>query len=489
MKLNILIIDDEPDACEILSGLLTRSGHVVMTASDGSSGLHLFHENDFDLVITDIRMPGLDGLELLKQIKQVEQSPVDVIVVTGHGDMDNAIKALKYGAYDYLLKPIDVRELTISIDRLCKYLMLQANYQNLTARFDETLELEKSVIRGQAEKIQASFLEEIGLDGLRVYSKCMREVVDQAQIFAQDRQVPVLILGESGTGKELIARLIHHYYRPDTIDPFVAINCGAISPELFESELFGYESGSFTGSIPKGREGKLEAAKGGTIFFDEIGEMPFSLQVKLLRALDDKKIYRIGGLKEIPLDVRVISATNKDLRQEVRQKRFRLDLYYRINMGVIRIPPLRRRSEDILPLANYFGKRASLRRGERFTGFTREAEQFLLTHPWPGNVRQLKNTMGRLALMPPPDRIDVRDLHFIDDPDGMDNLPFDPTHTLGKEHFTLPEKKLDLQALESSIIKMALKKHQGNKSKTADYLGISRKILYSRLKRMESSPS
>jgi transcriptional regulator with PAS, ATPase and Fis domain len=314
----------------------------------------------------------------------------------------------------------------------------------------------------------------------------MREVLNQAQSFSQDRQVPVLIQGESGTGKDLIARLIHHFNRPNSLDPFVALNCSAISQELFESELFGYESGSFTGATPRGRVGKLEAANGGTIFLDEIGEMPFIFQVKLLRALDDKKIYRIGGNKEIPLDVRIISATNKDLQHEVEQKAFRLDLYYRINTGIINVPPLRRRSEDILPLASYFIKRAFTRKGLKFEGFTSEAERFLLTHMWPGNVRQLKNTMERLAIMPPPGKVDIHDLHFVDNLDTLDDSQFCSFRVLGENNFVLPDKKLDLQSLEFSIIKMALEKQGGNKSKTADYLGISRKMLYGKLKKIKS---
>ncbi len=482
MRLRILVIDDEPDACEILSNLFRRLGHEVCSASDGSGGIDLFHSQEFDLVITDIRMPGTDGLQLLRQIKQVEQSPVDVIVVTGHGDMENAVKALKYGAYDYLLKPIDVRELTISIDRLCKYLVLQKSYQSLKNSFHEKVAIETRNYQGHVEKLQAAYLEEIGLDGLKVFSGSMREVVNQAERFAQDRQIPVLIQGESGTGKELIARFIHHYGRPNTLCPFVALNCGAISETLFESELFGYEPGSFTGAVPRGKRGKLEAAAGGTVFFDEIGELPAGLQVKLLRTLDERRLCRIGGVKEIPLDIRIISATNKDLRGEVEGKRFRLDLYYRINMGVIKIPSLRERSQDIMPLAHHFVKRAFLRRGIRFQGFTPEAERFLLNYHWPGNVRQLKNAMERLSLMPSNGGITRSELAFVEELGCGGDL-----HAiLGDRPFVLPEGKLDLLALERRIIRMAMEKNRRNKRRTAEYLGISRKALYSRLKNLES---
>jgi DNA-binding NtrC family response regulator len=486
MKLNILVIDDEPEACEILSGLFKRMGHNVETASDGSTGLNLFHAQDFNLVITDIRMPGVDGLELLKQIKQVEQAPVNVIVVTGHGDMDNAIKALKYGAYDYLLKPIDVRELTISVERLCSYLTLQEKYQSLKTRFRETVDIETQSVRCRAEQIQSAYLEEIGLDGLKIFSKSMREVVNQAERYSQDRQIPVLIQGESGTGKELIARFIHLYDQPNVLAPFVAINCGAISRDLFESELFGHEPGAFTGATARGKEGKLEAANGGTIFLDEIGEMPIEMQVKLLRALDDRKFYRVGGVKEIDLNIRVISATNKDLHKEVEERRFRLDLYFRINMGTIRIPPLRERREDILPLAQYFAKRSFLRRGVRFEGFATEAKAFLTGYSWPGNVRQLKNAMDRLAIMQPHGKVAKADLAFVEEFDFGSFPSSGKQDCLGRNPFVLPEDRLDLCGLEYNIVKMAMEKHRGNKSKTAEYLGISRKMLYNKLKKIGS---
>lgn len=483
MKLNTLIIDDEKDACEILSELLERLGHNVIAALDGQLGLNLFRSRDFDLIITDIRMPGIDGIDLLKQIKQVEQSPVDIIVVTGHGDMDNAIKALKFGAYDYLLKPIDVRELAISIERLCKFITLQSNYRNLKSKFNETVALETKNVRRHAARIHAAYMEEIGLDSLRVYSQSMREVLDQAEKYSQDRQVPVLIQGESGTGKELIAKFIHHFSESGGLTPFVAINCGAISRELFESELFGYESGSFTGANSRGREGKLEAARGGTVFLDEIGEMPFDFQVKLLRALDDGKIFRIGGVKEISLDIRIISATNKELDLEVERTRFRLDLFYRINTGTIRILPLRDRKEDILPLAGYFVQRAFARRGIRFPGFTPEADNFMFSYAWPGNVRQLKNAMCRIALMPSLGKITAADLKFINEP-NTDDCRLAAPHILEKDTFILPEKGLDLQDFENTLVRMALVKNEYNKSKTAEYLGISRKALYNRLKKI-----
>lgn len=482
--MEILIIDDEPDTCKSLASFLGKLGHRVTCASDGIQGLHAFHSHDFNLVITDLRMPEMDGLELLRRIKVVDQSPVDVIVVTGHGDMDNAIKALKYGAFDYLPKPINVRELAIILERSAEYAALRQNYLSLKREFKERLEIEKQLVRGEAARIRAAYLEEIGLDGLCVYSEAMRNVINQAEKYSSDRTVPVLIEGESGTGKELIARYVHHFGQGNAVMPFIAVNCGALSQELIEGELFGHEPGAYTGATRTGRMGKLEAANGGTIFFDEIGEMPLKLQVKLLRVLEEKNVSRLGGVKEIPIDVRIICATNKDIQQAVYKKQFRLDLYYRINVGIIHIPPIRERTDDILPLAYRFIKRAFSRKGKRFECLTPKAEAFLLNFYWPGNVRQLKNAMERLAIMKTDGEVDSHDLSFVKDLSPNADFFYLRNPVLGKDSFDLPEKGLDLEALERQTISRALEKNQGNQTYTAKYLGISRRVLQGKMKRM-----
>ena len=482
--MNILLVDDEADVRKSISRFLEKLGHVVTCAADGMEALREFHLREINLVITDIRMPEIDGLEFLRRIKVIEKSPVDVIVVTGHGDTTSAIRALKYGAFDYLQKPIDVRELAIVIERSAAYLTLRNNYRHLKQEFQERVHSETQAVRGEVERLREAYLEEVGLDGLGVYSDAMCGVVAHAEKYSTDRDIPVLIEGESGTGKELIARYIHFFGAGSAILPFVAINCGAISQELFEGELFGHDPGAYTGATTRGQIGKIEAASGGTLFLDEIGELPPGVQVKLLRVLEDKKLYRLGSIKEIPVDIRIISATNKDLHREVEAKRFRLDLFYRVNMGHIRIPPLRERQEDIQPLAIRFAERAARRRGLKFDGFTPAAEKFLYSFDWPGNVRQLKNAMERLVLMQVSDRADLEDLAFIRDDTTVPEKPAAVAPLLADGDFKLPEAGLDIEAFNRKIIRMALEKHGGNRTKTANYLGISRRVLEGRLKKL-----
>lgn len=481
--MNILVIDDEPDICQSLAGFLNRLGHSVTCAPNGAEGLKLYHQHEFQLIITDVRMPVMDGLELLKRIKTIERAAVDVIVFTGHGDMDNAIKALQYGAFDYLQKPVNVRELAIALERSAEYAALRKNYLRLKNDFKNQVDKETFVCQGEAERLRQAYLDEIGLDKLYVFSDGMRRILSQAEKYSSDRSISVLIEGESGTGKELIARYIHHFNPQSHLTPFVPINCGALSESLIEGELFGHESGAFTGATKHGRKGKLEAASGGTLFLDEIGEMSLNLQIKLLRVLEDRHIYRLGGIKEIPIDVRVICATNKDLQKEVAKGTFRLDLFYRISVGSIKIPPLRQRREAILPFAIRFAERAFKRQGKKFEKFSPEAETFLKDYAWPGNVRQIKNTMERLALLKSDGLLDISDLSFIENHNQLEGQEKNDTTSKPADAVELPEESFNLEGFNRSIVQKALQRFSGNQCKTAKYLGISRRQLQGRMKK------
>ena len=483
--MKILLVDDEKDIRKSLSNFLKKLGHDIYCAENGKQGLELFNTESFDMVITDMRMPEMDGLELMSRIMKIRRSIVDIIVITGHGDMENAIKALRLGAYDYLQKPIDVRELAIVINRSSEYADLRKKYLKLKNSCDQKFESKIRTLRVAAEHYKDAYFKEAGLGDMQIYSEQMRQIADVAEKYGSDRNMPVLIEGESGTGKELISQRIHHSGSGSPLSPFVAINCGAISQELFEGELFGHEGGAYTGSTRKGRIGKLESANGGTIFFDEIGEMPMSFQVKLLRVLESWKFYRVGGTREIPIDLRVISATNKELEKEVEAGRFRLDLYHRISMGVIRIPSLKERPEDIIPLAYHFVRSAFARRGKKFNQFSADAKTWLKAYPWPGNVRQLKNIMQRVSLLSSNDSLDIKDLTSVMDDSPSENILKNSKNILGKASFVLPSDELDLEAFNFEIIRKALVKHGDNRTKTAQYLRISRRMLQGRMKKME----
>lgn len=491
MGLNILLVDDEQDVRQSLSHFLTKLGHRIVAAADAEQALGHFQGQAFDVVVSDIRMPGMDGLELLQRLRQSEGGAVEVILVTGHGDMDNAVKALKLGAFDYLQKPIDVRELALGLDRIQEYKTLRNNYSQLKQEFNHRVAESTQALRSEAERLRQAYLQEVGLGQMCVFSDHTRAVLDLAKKYSRDRSLSLLIEGESGTGKELIARFVHYYQAEDPLKPFVAVNCGAISPQLFEGEFFGHRPGAFTGASSAGQKGKLEAAHGGAIFLDEIGEMPLELQIKLLRVLEERRFYPLGGIKEVPVDLRVICATNKNLAREVDEGRFRADLYYRISIGVVRIPPLRERPEEVVPLARHFVQRAAARQGREFGRFAPSAEEALTRHPWPGNVRQVKNLMERLALLGPWDRVQAEDLARLEDvhaipapvavcaarPAAGAAPGLDPAAEL-------PPEGLDLERLNQRIIRAALEMHQGNQTRTAQYLGLSRRALQGRLQKM-----
>jgi len=485
-KMNILIVDDEKAVRDSLAEFLAKIGHEIIIATNGTNALDLFHENTVDIIITDIRMPDMDGLELLRKVKIVERSTVDVIMITGHGDVNNAVKALQYGAYDYFQKPIKIKELAIILDRCADYRNFRRKHYELKRNYEERIASETNNWRAEIERLRDAYMKEKGIDNILVHSEGMRSVINLVEKFSLDRTIPILIQGESGTGKELIARYIHYYGEGKEITPFIPLNCAAIPDNLFESELFGYEAGAYTGAVSTGKKGKIEAAQSGSIFLDEIADMPLNLQVKLLRVIEDRKFFKLGATKETPTDVRFIFSTNRDLSEEVNSNRFRLDLYYRINLGTILIPSLRERRDGIIPLAIRFLSDALIRRGKKYQGFSKKAQDLLVNYEWPGNVRQLKNVMERLSFSEIIGEVTHSDVAFFLKELSSPNKEPQQTqgaYLLGCKFDEMPAEGINLEALIDEIIRNALMKNGGNKTKTAQYLGISRRSLHYRLKR------
>ena len=385
-KARILVVDDEASARLGLERLLGLEGYDVDTAEDGVAALEIASERAPDVVITDLKMPRMDGMQLLEKLGE-QQPDVPVIVVTAFGDVGSAVAAMKKGAEHYLVKPVDFDELLVVLDRA----------------------LERRELRDEADSLRLALRErdQEGLEGLIGASPAMQRIYKVAAQIAPARAT-VLITGESGTGKGELARAIHRK-GPRRDGPFVALHCAALAETLLESELFGHERGSFTGADRR-RAGRFEQAHGGTIFLDEIGEVPPSIQVKLLRVLQERTFERVGGNETIHVDVRLLAATNRDLAHEVEEKRFREDLYYRLNVVHIEMPPLRLRGQDVLVLARHFLARFCRENGSAITGFSPEATALLLAHRWPGNVRELENAIERAVVLAEGDVIEASDL-------------------------------------------------------------------------------
>ncbi|MCX8118881.1 MAG: sigma-54 dependent transcriptional regulator, partial [Desulfobacterota bacterium] len=375
MRYKILVIDDEPILRDSLEVALTSQGYEVSIAPTGEEGLELFEKDPPDLVILDHWLPGMNGDEVLRRIKEQEPE-VPIVMMTAQGSIELAVQAMKLGAFDFIVKPFELEQI-----------------EDLVRRGLERIRLKKEL-----EWLRAQYQEKFRSGGIVGASPKMREVLELAERVAQGSETTVLIEGETGTGKELLAEYIH-FLSPRSSFPFIPINCGAIPKDLFESELFGYERGAFTGALEKGKPGKVEAAEKGTLFLDEVGELSPSAQVKVLRVLESKEYFRVGSVEKRRADVRVIAATNKDLEAEVKRGHFRDDLYFRLNVVKLSIPPLRERKEDILPLFRFFMGRYNEQFKKGFIRLSKEAEEVILGYPWPGNVRELRNTVERVVLL------------------------------------------------------------------------------------------
>jgi DNA-binding NtrC family response regulator len=459
----ILVVDDEPNLRRVLSAQLARDGYDVHTAEDGEQALQILQEHHIDLVITDLRMPKIDGMELLRRAVAMDDE-LPVVMITAHGTVDNAVEALKTGAFDYITKPFDQSEVRTIVRKALKTRDLSATEATRPAEAEAPVGARYGII-GKSPGI------------LDLYA-----VLDRVA----DTPTTVLITGESGTGKELVARALHeNSSRRDK--PFIKVNCAAIPRDLMESELFGYERGAFTGAVGS-KPGRFELASAGSLFLDEIGSIPVEMQVKLLRALQESEFERVGGIKTIRVDVRLVAATNSDLKKEIAAATFREDLYYRLNVVPIRLPALRERSEDIPLLVRHFIEKFNTRLKKQVRGVEAETERLLVSHPWPGNIRELENVIERAVLFC--DKESIAPEHLPPEVRERDALPRQ-THP-SSPSFTEPsaadglkeQVKAAMSRLERELILKALEQTHSNVTHAARLLKISRKGLQLKMKEL-----
>ena len=445
--MRILLVDDEPDVLRLFGDYLEQVGHTIHLANGGAEGLEILRQAPLDIVITDLKMPRVDGFQVLREVQAISPG-TEVIIVTGHGDIDDAVKAMREGASDFFTKPVRLRVLHSALER--------------TKRF-HLLRMEKERYQNRLDRLNAQAREQFGLDAIIGGSPGVRRVRDLIRQVCESNTTSVLIQGETGTGKELVASAVH-YGSARMEGAFVAVNCTAIPEALAESELFGHAKGSFTGAH-EARKGHFEMAHEGTVFLDEVGDLSQATQARLLRTLEKRYVRRVGDSKSIPVDIRVISATNKDLPAVISSGDFREDLYYRLNTFTIHVPPLRQRVEDIKPLARHFltTYRQELRKPVQ--DFAEESFALLETHPFPGNIRELRNLVERAVILCNGERIMPAELQF------------DPVRTGSGRSAA----SLNLAENEENLIRQALQLTSGNRVQAAKIPGINRETLRRRV--------
>ncbi|MCU1763330.1 sigma-54 dependent transcriptional regulator [Pseudomonas sp. 14P_8.1_Bac3] len=453
MTHNVLVVDDEPKLCDLLSSALSQNGLQVFTAGNGLHALKVLESEDIDLVISDWRMPGMDGPQLLAEIKN-RFPHLPVIVMTAYSTVKNAVQSMRNGAFDYIAKPFDIDELDITVSKALQFRDILKDNQRMRAELDEHQQI----------------------DSLIGDSPSFRRVL-HAIDSVRESNATILLTGESGTGKEMVARAIHqHGHRADR--PFVAVNCAAIPEGLLESEMFGHRKGAFTGAVAD-RIGRFMQADKGTLFLDEIGEMPLALQAKILRALQERVIEPVGDSRERKVDVRVIAATNKNLLDAVANKEFREDLYYRLNVFPIPLPALRERVEDIAPLARHFAHTLGATAGKRFTGFSAQALQAMARYSWPGNIRELQNCVERATIVASGAVIEEEDLPAY----LFASRPAD-SGALITEGNVPSNLDAALAEVEKDYILAALAQSNGVQAAAAQLIGISERSFWYRLKKL-----
>jgi two-component system response regulator HydG len=452
----IVIVDDEPDMVENCARILRRGGHRCLTATDPHRALALVESEGPDLLLTDLKMPGMDGLELLRRVHDLDPS-LPVIMITAFASIESAVAAVKDGAFDYLPKNFTIDQLQVSVERALRQRRLQVENRHLR------------------DQVQATF----GLENVIGRSPAMTRVFELVKKAARS-DANILVGGESGTGKELIARAVHAN-SPRVSQPFVPVDCASLPEQLLESELFGHEKGAFTGAI-KTKQGLIEMAHRGTLFLDEIGEIPLALQSKLLRAIQERQVRRVGATSLVDVDVRIVSATNRDLRDEAGHGRFREDLYYRINVIAILLPPLRERAGDVTLLAHAFLKKFG---GDRIVGFDGDALAALEAYAWPGNVRELQNVVERACALADGDIVERRDLpeyvvtrqsvRSTAPPAGSD---VDPRQAAMQGIPLVEARERWMAVLEGTYLRDVLDRHDGNISAAAKTAGVDRKTFH-----------
>jgi two-component system response regulator HydG len=443
--LRVLIIDDEPAHAEVVAETLERAGYDCSIATSGTDGARKIEAEEFDVVLTDLKMPDLDGLAIVRKSKQLLPD-AEVIVITGHGDVKTAVEAIKQGASNYLTKPLDMVELRAIVGKLAERRRLARVNRELASRLDE----------------------KFGFEGVIGNSPKMHEVVAKLKSIAPT-SATVLIRGETGTGKDLIAKAIHNN-SPRKSKPFVALNCTALNENLLDDELFGHEPGAYTGA-DRLRKGRFEYANGGTLFLDEVGDMPLPLQAKLLRVLETQEVTRVGGNEPIKVNVRLLAATHRDLETAVAEGKFRQDLYFRLKVVTIKLPPLRERREDIPLLTAHFIKEANAKHGKHVTGVSEPLRKLMASYSWPGNVRELRNLIESMVVQ---DTDGVLGLDDLQDTDGLKPGPAAGGGSAGADNLV----GRPLTEVERYYIEKALEMTGGNREEAARLLGIGERTLY-----------